>query len=502
MIRILVFVVTLGLGSAVSAQICGTPGDVMMERMRENKLAMVAHQRGAVKYVPVTFHLVAASNGTGRVEEENVLKQVLNLNTQYADQEVIYYIDRFNYFDSDVVFNTPFTTAGRQQMNLRRDNNSINVFIVNSADDGNSPGVTVAYYDPQNDWVVANKSKINGAANTLSHELGHFFSLPHPFEGWECFPYTMADYGNPVTRDNTLPCESGGGSKLIELHDRSNCNTAGDEICDTPEDFNLGLLFQNNCNENVLIKDKNNEVIKPMTNNFMSYYNDCADYEFTQTQKDLMNTDFFTFRRAYIRTGLIPNTTPVPGPVTYISPINGEESNGITNIVLDWEDYPGANKYLVTYDRFSTFTFNPVKAIATSSKYTITATLTEGITYYWKVWPYNESQTGAMYGPTQNFKVGTGTAVNEIHDIQDYALTPNPVLDHVNPSLTLFSNKAFKANLKLIDASGRVLTQENISIPTGPSQYPIDVLEIPAGIYFVMLDSDQGRLVERLFVLE
>src|SRR5690606_10834658 len=134
---------------------------------------------------------------------------------------------------------------------------------------------------------------------------------------------------------------------------------AGDRVCDTPEDYNLGLFYQNDCDPNTSIMDKNSELIDPMENNVMGYYRDCDSYAFTPTQKNLINTDFFSFRRSYIRTGVIPNTEPVTDPVVYISPINGEETPGFTNVLLDWEDTPHANKYLVIIDRFSSFTFSP-----------------------------------------------------------------------------------------------------------------------------------------------
>ena len=203
----------------------------------------------------------------------------------------------------------------------------------------------------------------------------------------------------------------------------------------------------------------------------------------------------------YIRTGVIPNTDPVTGPVEYITPINGEESNGETNILLDWENTPGANKYLVIYDRFASFTFDPVKTIVTSSELVIPS-LELGRTYYWKVWPYNESMTGAGFSPTQNFKVGTGTAVNEIRDISDFALTPNPVKDHMPAILTLASNSAMSAQLTVTDASGRPLSKETIAIPAGMSQYKIQNTEYPAGIYFVSVHSAQGRLVMPMMIME
>lgn len=485
----------------VSAQICGTPQEPLLERTDANKAAMLPVQRGVAKYIPVTFHLVANSAGNGRIPEESILLQIASLNEDFADQEVTFYIDRFNYFDNEAVYANPRSGAGFTQMDLREDNNSVNIFTVNNIE-SLGPGQTLAYFDPQGDWIVSRKGEINGVSATLAHELGHFFSLAHPFSGWDCTPYTLQDYTNPVSVDFTIPCEGGGGSALIELHDRSNCNTAGDRICDTPEDYNLGLFYQDDCAENNTIMDKNGDVIKPMTNNYMSYYSQCASYAFTATQKDLMNTDFFTPGRSYIRTGNIPNTTPVVQPVNYLFPINGEESNGTTNILLDWEDTPGANKYLVMYDRFSSFTFNPTKVIVSNSELLITDELSENVTYYWRVWPYNESQTGAGYSQTQNFRAATGTGINEIRDITDYTLSPNPVADHLPATLTVSSGKAFQAVLEVTDASGRTLISQKVQVPSGISQHPIETNELPVGILFVVLRSDEGRLVERLLILD
>ncbi|HJW28828.1 MAG TPA: hypothetical protein VJ508_06200, partial [Saprospiraceae bacterium] len=77
----------------LSAQFCGTPQEPILKWTDENLKHLLPHERGAVKYVPVTFHFVSASNGTGHVEEENVLKQVANINAAYADQDFLFYID-------------------------------------------------------------------------------------------------------------------------------------------------------------------------------------------------------------------------------------------------------------------------------------------------------------------------------------------------------------------------------------------------------------------------
>lgn len=501
MIRFLTLSSFLLAVNLLSAQICGTPQLPLLERVDILKKSMLIQERGVAKYIPVTFHLVANNEGLGRIQEENVLDQLCILNEQFADQEVIFYIDRLNYFDNTAVFETPASSAATIQMRVRKDNNSVNVYITNKADSGSGgPGETLAYYDPQEDWIVSKKNQINGATKTLAHELGHFFSLPHPHAGWDCNPYTDEDYGNPVTAMFTLPCEGGGGSLAIELQNGSNCNTAGDKICDTPPDYNIGLLHQNGCDPNTSVKDKNGAVITPITTNIMSYYMECDSWSFTPTQKNLMNTDYFTIQRSYIRTGHTPELDTVEGPVNYIYPINGETTPGETNILLDWEDTPGANRYIVIIDRFQSFTFNPQKYFVDESQLLIDS-LTLLTTYYWKVWPYNETRTCAGYSAVQNFKVGIGTGVNEIGDIEKYVLSPNPA-ERDDVHLNITSVKSFQGELMLADMTGHVFFKKHVDIPSGLSSHPIETSDLLPGIYFVMLKSKTGNLVERLLITQ
>ena len=167
----------LPFASAQTGQWCATDGAAIEPYLDANIRTMVALQRGAIKYIPLTFHLVAASNGTGRVTEENVLLQVANLNAQYADQDAIFYIDRFSYFDSDAVYENPTESEAVTLMQSKRDNNSINVFITNNIGGGPGGGVALGVYITPRDWIIVTRGNINLTNSTLSHEIGHFFIL-------------------------------------------------------------------------------------------------------------------------------------------------------------------------------------------------------------------------------------------------------------------------------------------------------------------------------------
>ena len=233
----------------------------------------------------------------------------------------------------------------------------------------------------------------------------------------------------------------------------------------------------------------------------MSYYSGCDTNSFTPTQKTMINTDFFSSRRFYIRTGKIPNQDSVEAPVTYISPINGEFTSGFMNVLLDWEDTPGATHYFVIIDRNQSFSINPKRYIVTESQ-VIVDELPSNIIHYWKVYPYNESQTCANFSPTQNFRTGLGTGINEITEINEFSLAPNPVSRNEFSLLNLTSGTNFEADLKITDVSGHVFSQQHLLIPSGFSQHTLETAELPAGIYFVLLQSKSGTLVERLMVMD
>ena len=91
----------------------------------------------------------------------------------------------------------------------------------------------------------------------FAHELGHFFGLPHTFEG-----------------------------EGEELVDGSNCETHGDKICDTPADPHIQFeppSINSDCEFIGLQVDANGQHYIPQTGNIMSYYG-CPCQEFTRGQ--------------------------------------------------------------------------------------------------------------------------------------------------------------------------------------------------------------------------
>ncbi len=130
--------------------------------------------------------------------------------------------------------------------------NVINVYYIQ--DLLNEPEVDgYAYFPGGPDIIVLRKEH---GESTIPHEMGHFFGLYHTFE-----------------------TELG-----VELCNGSNCEVAGDLVCDTPADNNGNTA---DCQYDDLSTDSNGDFYTPYTSNIMSYYTECS-CKFTPQQYNRM----------------------------------------------------------------------------------------------------------------------------------------------------------------------------------------------------------------------
>ena len=99
-------------------------------------------------------------------------------------------------------------------------------------------------------------------SGTVTHELGHVFSLAHTFGAGDVI---AAAQGEPFDAS-------------MELVDGSNCETTGDNICDTPadpyipNDPNGTVWIDGNCVYIYDGRDANGDYYEPDIDNIMAYY--------------------------------------------------------------------------------------------------------------------------------------------------------------------------------------------------------------------------------------
>lgn len=164
------------------------------------------------KFVPVAFHVVRRSDGSGGMSASDLCNTWVNLQTSGvggSDFE-LFLVGPIEYIDDDYFFEEvdSFEAADvLRQHNPRCD--AINIYLVKDLFNFGAQGIASFTFSPYQGILV-----IHGSApySTTPHEVGHYFDLFHTHEtafGAECV-------------------------------DGSNCSTAGDLLCDTPADPRLG----------------------------------------------------------------------------------------------------------------------------------------------------------------------------------------------------------------------------------------------------------------------
>jgi hypothetical protein len=78
-------------------------------------------------------------------------------------------------------------------------------------------------------------------------------------------------------------------------------------------------------------------------------------------------------------------------------------------------------------------------------------------------------------------------------------LSPNPVAD--NLLVSFFSEREQTSKLTVTDQTGRVILTQTAAAFEGRNSYQLDVTALTAGLYFLTVDSGQGRKMERFVVM-
>lgn len=486
-------------GSAQNQGFCGTIGnDLIKERLLANKLSFhsfVGTRGNELIYVPITFHMVATSLGQGRVKEYKVIEQLCALNRDYESVGMVFYLNggSFNYIDHDATYYTPGTTASATKMTLEKNSdgsNSVNVFICQNANTPNGIGTTLGYYDPQKDWVVIRINDVNETSGTLSHELGHFFSLMHTFNGWDGEPWSAGNHGNPVS-SQTSP-----NGVLNELANGSNCENAGDFLCDTPADYNLGYGWNGCTPYTGGCMDFNGNLLNPDEPNFMGYFIGCSNYHFSNEQINIILEDYESPFRTYLHSSYIPSQGEITEIPVQIYPENNEDIP-FTNVELEWESVSEADSYLVTVKR----QLSEWNYVATTNKLWLTD-LEENKSFTWSVLPFNESGgCGTATGFNSFTTGGNSSAVNEISGIKELMIYPNPL--HYGESLIINFEleKGLEINFRIMDIHGKELFQSAKRVfNSGFNTFNIETNNLQSGIYFLKMTEEGGSVCKKIAV--
>ncbi len=494
--------VVLLLGMAVGnlqAQVCGTlasEAEAIKERLLENKKAL---SEGLVlprstQYVPVKFHLVNKTDGSGGILLRNVLDQLCALNADYRSFGIQFYIKGdFDIINDDRLYTHHYNY--RNMMETYRDAGAINIWIVDNANPTGFDDYVAGYYTNSKDWLVIQKDEIKAFTVTLPHEMGHFLGLLHTFNGWDDDPWQAIKHGNPapLMSPRQVPTEEQAGL---------NCDVAGDYICDTPPDYNFGY-FWTGCNYTGGAMDPLSTVVNPDESNFMSYFDACtrSEYHFSPQQKSLMQADLGSARRTPIRTGYTPEYLQFSDTPQAEAPVPGSTVPVYTQVNFQWTSVEGANRYLLEISTSPAFSTAATLSLVATDTFT-TEALTPNKTYYWRIQPFNEYYTCTNLTSFKNFKTGNlSTSLQPILELENWQLSPNPVQPGKPVTLSLQTSKEMEAQLEILNLTGQVV--KNIGkrhFSAGMQQVTLSTEALPAGLYLVSLRTATGRSVKKMIL--
>lgn len=448
--------------------------------------------------VPIRFHAVAKSDGTGRINPSQILKQFERLRVEFqaVDMNLYLYENGFNYLDNSSIYLNPGSSGSA--IKNKKDPNALNIFVTENANTSSGMGTVLGFYSPADDYIIIRISDVAAVTASLSHELGHMFSLPHTFNGWEAEPYNADIHGNPLTITSTPVT-----TRPIELVDRSNCETSADKICDTPPDYNFGFT-SNGCSYNQEIFDSNGDLIEPMIDNFMGYFIGCDSYQWSQGQIDVMraNWELNTYNgnnRSFLRSSYVPTSDTVNHDYSIIAPIGSSEYEDY--VELEWEAAEGATAYQLEINILTGPNPRKIFEVVEGTSYELTD-MGASAFINWSVTAYNESYGGA---PKLNasFTTGTGSvATTDIAvDFENITLTPNPVNNGHLVELDFDSKISTTGNIHVYDVTGSlVFDMSNLNIRAGANSFKLETMGLNTGIHLVKIETEKGSLLKKLIV--
>jgi len=467
-------------------------------------------QQDSILYIPMTIHSVADDDGSGHFGTTNLLDALCSLNADFAAADIQFYLAGDIRLINNSAFNEHETVIeGGQYMQQYDVANTVNTYFIRNG--AGSCGYNLPWAS-----IAVSKFCAVGDKTTWAHEIGHYFTLPHTFLGWEggvTYDWSIPlDYDTPAPafvlynytsfKETLLQDTLIIDTAYVEKVDGSNCNIAADGFCDTPPDY---LSLRWTCNRtgisNTPQTDPDGEKFRSDGSFIMSYADPGCTSQFSLEQIAAM--------RAYIveqRTDLLIQFPPLDLPITentiLTAPIN-EEAVAINTIELSWLPVENATRYIVDVSTRSSFPGGLTSTYETDQTSVFPTGLRLNRTYNWQVRPYNFSSTCTDYSEVATFNVvEETTSLASVAGVQAMNVYPSSLKVGASLTLSLETTKAIAGQISLIDLSGKNLFSQQVKYSIGIHEVGIATKGLAAGLYLVGLETHTGLVFKKIIVQE
>ena len=446
---------------------------------------------GSEIFVPLNVAIVGNDNGSGLFSETTMLESFCTLTNDFSGSEITFYLQTYrNILDSEF-FEHNSILEGAEKMFEYDTDDAINCYFV-----GNPSG-TCGYNLPYASIAVSS-SCAGPDDHTWAHELGHQFSLPHPFLGWEGgvgsggeVPHDFNDpapemviYDYTLFQDTLILDTLIIDTAFVEYLDGSNCDIAADGFCDTKADYIAQRWACNTSGESFMaMHDPAGEKFFSDASLFMSYAFDACANRFTDEQVLAMRASIEE-EDAEILTDGTASTGQIDGNggIELFTPF--DEGLDYEDIYFSWSEVDHADYYLFQIRVGENGIFYDTLV---QSQDVWVKELNPLIPFKWTVIPFNSSdfcnpERGDLLDLTPTDVTPTRTEVLDVNT----RLVPNVISDQ---DFLLVESSTFFDSYSIFSLDGQELIKSDLSGNRIELKSTLN-----AGIYFVRLEYQSQHI--------
>jgi len=456
-----------------SLQPCGTPAykDPWLKTYQQRSPeAQVRSNQDSILYLPMTVHSIGEDDGDGHFGTVKILDAFCILNEDFRASNIQFYLaDDIQLTNNTAIYeHDSFHLTGLFM--LENDiPNTLNTYILKD------PAGNCGYNLPWASMTVA-KACAGKNNHTWAHEVGHHFTIQHPFLGWEggiSHDGSIApDYNEPapdfvvynytIFKDQPFIDTLIIDTAFVEKMDGSNCHIAADGFCDTAPDYLTGRWECRGEESRTTQTDPNGVSFKSDASLIMSNSQDECKTRFTPQQIAAM--------RAYIqeeRQDLFMNPSPLELAVEdtpiLLSPTGGEDIP-VEAVELTWEAVTNATRYIVEISRLRSFPEGLTDTYETDESRLLVDDLVTERNYFWRVRPYNFFHTCTAFSEEAAFEVVESvTSVAAIDGLESMRVQPTIQLVGSPIQILLQTTHSITGDLEVVNSLGQTVYSKTIA---------------------------------------